>query len=59
MVEHYPQAFFIGLHREKGGLTIGGKSQDQLGNGVTVEGLNRDDISPPSLYRAQRDLRSR
>lgn len=63
MIEHYPQSFFIGLHRadsqqKDGGLTIGGKSQDQVGNGVTVEGLNRHDIALPSLYRAQQDLRS-
>lgn len=58
MVEHYPQAFFIGLHREKGGISIGGKSQDQVGAGMTVEGLNRNDIAIPSLYRAQRNLRA-
>lgn len=64
MVEHYPQSFFIGLRRAElqqnkdGALTIGGKSQDQVGNGVTVEGLNRHDLALPSLYRAQQDLRT-
>jgi hypothetical protein len=59
MVEHYPQSFFIGLHRAQGGITIGGKMTDQADNGLTVEGLNRQNMALPSLYRAQRDLRSK
>lgn len=56
--EHLPQALVVGVHRE-GGLpvTIGGGAADRTDQWLTVEGLGRTGVQPPSLYEAQRALR--
>lgn len=57
MHEHFPQAFFMGIVRKAGKLTIGGSDNDRRSPWMTVEGLNRPGINPPSLYKAQKTIR--
>ncbi len=58
MFEHFPQAFYIGIVRKEGqAVTLGGSSADRRDAWMTVEGLNRPGLNPPSLYAAQRRLR--
>jgi hypothetical protein len=54
MFEHLPQAFFIGLYRKGHRLVkVGGSAADRRSPWMTVEGLNRGQLSIPSLYKAQ------
>ena len=54
MFEHFPQAFYIGLSRRGNlRLTVGGTTVDRHTLWMTVEGLNRPGINPPSLFEAQ------
>jgi hypothetical protein len=55
MFEHFPQAFYVGIVRNGGGMiTVGGSSADRTNPWMTVEGLNRPGIRMPSLFEAQR-----
>ncbi|WP_321492782.1 glycosyl hydrolase family 28-related protein [uncultured Desulfobacter sp.] len=55
MYEHYPQAFYIGICRRGNRLiTLAGSTKDRRTRWMTVEGLNRPDISVPSLYKMQK-----
>ena len=57
MFEHFPQAFFVGLRRQwDKPVKVGGETADRQNAWMTVEGLNRSDLSIPSLYQAQRRL---
>lgn len=57
MFEHFPQAFYIGIHREGDKIVrVGGKTADRQNAWMTVEGLNRPGLSMHSLYQAQRGL---
>jgi len=57
VLEHLPQAFYIGVRRETGRAALGDSSEDRSDGWMTVEGLNRPGLAVPSLYRAQRALR--
>ncbi len=54
MFEHFPQAFYIGITR-KGckKVTVAGSGNDRKTPWFTIEGMNREGIGIPSLYRAQ------
>ncbi len=55
MYEHYPQAFYIGIHRRGNHvITLAGSTEDRHTRWMTVEGLNRPDIAIPSLYELQK-----
>ncbi|WP_022663104.1 right-handed parallel beta-helix repeat-containing protein [Paucidesulfovibrio longus] len=58
MHEHLPQAFYVGVRREGGELSLGGSRADRRDQWMTVEGLNRAGLALPSLFQAQRALRS-
>ncbi len=52
--EHFPQAFYIGITRKEGKrVTVAGSADDQNTPWLTVEGMGREGIAIPSLYRAQ------
>ncbi|MBF0413219.1 MAG: right-handed parallel beta-helix repeat-containing protein [Desulfamplus sp.] len=54
MYEYQPQGFFVGITRKGDNkVTMGGNDLDKRNEWMTVEGLNRDSISIPSLYKAQ------
>ncbi len=54
LFEHFPQAFYIGITR-KGGkrVVLGGSCMDRVTPWFITEGIGRDGIAIPSLYRAQ------
>ncbi|HBT88737.1 glycosyl hydrolase family 28-related protein [Desulfobacter sp.] len=55
MYEHYPQAFFIGIHRRGNRpITLAGSTEDLHTRWMTVEGLNRPGMAVPSLYERQK-----
>ncbi|WP_289021398.1 right-handed parallel beta-helix repeat-containing protein [Desulfobacter postgatei] len=55
MYEHYPQAFYIGIHRRGNRcVTLAGSTEDRHTRWMTVEGLNHPDIAIPSLYERQK-----
>ncbi len=55
MYEHFPQAFYIGIVRKGNQMvTIGNSTKNRQNEWMTVEGLNCQGISVPSLYEAQR-----
>lgn len=56
--EHLPQAFYIGVRRETGRISVGDSFTDRSDQWMTVEGLNRPGLALPSLYQAQRTLRT-
>jgi hypothetical protein len=52
--EHFPQSFYIGITRKEGKrVTVSGSIEDQKTPWFTVEGMGREGIAIPSLYRAQ------
>jgi hypothetical protein len=56
MFEHYPQAFYVGVTRRGNRpVQLGGRAVDRRTTWMTVEGLNRPGVVPPSLWRAQRE----
>lgn len=57
MFEHLPQAFYIGVRRLGGSLSLGESYADRRDRWMTCEGLNRPGLAIPSLYQAQRELR--
>jgi len=58
MVEHFPQAFYIGITRKENRIvTLAGSTADRRTEWMTVEGLNRPGMALPSLYEAQRNNR--
>jgi hypothetical protein len=57
MFEHLPQAFYVGVRRETGTVSLGDSLADRHDQWMTVEGLNREGLALPSLYQAQRMLR--
>jgi len=57
MFEHLPQAFYVGIHREQDlPVTVGGSDSDRQNGWFTVEGLNRQELSIPSLYLKQQNI---
>ncbi len=57
MYEHYPQAFYIGIHRRGNRpVTLAGSTEDRHTRWMTVEGLNRPDMAIPSLYELQKKV---
>ncbi|MGE4291691.1 MAG: virulence factor [Desulfovibrio sp.] len=58
MCEHLPQAFYVGVYRERGVVSLCGSREDRRDQWMTVEGLNRPGLALPSLYQAQRALRT-
>ncbi len=55
MYEHYPQAFYIGIHRRGDRpVTLAGSTEDRDTRWMTVEGLNRPGMVVPSLYELQK-----
>ncbi|MBF0572179.1 MAG: virulence factor [Desulfamplus sp.] len=58
MYEYQPQGFFVGITRKDNKrVTMGGNSLDKQNKWIKVEGLNREDIAIPSLYKEQRRFR--
>lgn len=57
MFEHLPQAFYVGVRRKAGYVSLGNSYADRRDAWMNVEGLNRPGLAVPSLYQAQRQLR--
>ncbi|PIE63156.1 MAG: virulence factor [Desulfobacter postgatei] len=56
MYEHYPQAFYIGIHRRGNRpITLAGSTEDRRNRWMTVQGLNRRGMAVPSLYAQQKN----
>jgi hypothetical protein len=54
LFEHFPQAFYIGITRKEGKkVTIAGSTEDRKTPWFIVEGMGREGIAIPSLYKAQ------
>ncbi|MBF0376158.1 MAG: virulence factor [Desulfamplus sp.] len=54
MYEYQPQGFFVGItRRDNRQVTMGGNSLDKQNKWIKVEGLNRENIAIPSLYKEQ------